>query len=189
MSIIQKIRDKYAAAAITVIAIAMVGFILIDALSSRTGGGLFKNQTSVGKVDGEKIEFAEFDARLNQLEQGRSKTTSPRGCNLTTRSREQLNNTLWKTLVGQKLIGPNKSASWVDVITPKELEEFLYNLWTKPPGAIAANGLRTPKRGSVQRRPGLADMIRAAQAPPSQRSQRLEIEDYLDNVIVKQALR
>lgn len=180
MPIIQKIRDKYAAAAITVIAIAMVGFILIDALSSRTGGSnLFgKNSTTVGKINGDKIELAEFDARLKQAEQGEE----AQGQKLTEEGREQLNNTLWNTMVGQKLITEQISKLGL-VITPKELEEFLYN---NPPQALRQR-YTDPKTGQYNAAQ-VADMIRQLKRKPANDPQRLEIEDYIDNVIVKQAL-
>ena len=55
MSVIQKIRTKYAKLAGGIIALALVAFILMDALSSRTSS-LFGNDTSVLKVDGEAVD-------------------------------------------------------------------------------------------------------------------------------------
>ncbi len=63
MSVIQKIRDKYAAVVIAVIALSLVGFILMDAFvgRSRCAGG----SSTIGKVNGEKIDRNDFEKRLN----------------------------------------------------------------------------------------------------------------------------
>jgi peptidyl-prolyl cis-trans isomerase D len=67
MSVIQKIREKYAAVSIAVIALSLIGFILMDALSSRSS--LFTgNQTVIGEVNGEEINIKDFDADLNDYE-------------------------------------------------------------------------------------------------------------------------
>src|ERR1700761_6742439 len=101
MSVIQQIRDKYAGPSIAAIAVAMVGFILIDALSQRTGGGLFsKNTTTVGQVDGEKIEQIQFDQQLKQAEQNYQQ----QGMQVNDELRAQINNQLWKTVVDQKIL-------------------------------------------------------------------------------------
>jgi peptidyl-prolyl cis-trans isomerase D len=73
MSVIQKIRDKYAAAAIATIAIAMVGFILIDALSQRGGGSVFsKDINTLGKVNGEKVSRIDFENQIKRAEAART---------------------------------------------------------------------------------------------------------------------
>ena len=53
MAVIQKIRDKYGKLAGFIIALALVGFILMDAASGRFGE-LFGRDNSVAKVNGKK---------------------------------------------------------------------------------------------------------------------------------------
>lgn len=67
MSVIQKIRTRYAKLAGGVIAIALVAFILMDALSSRTSN-LFGNDDSIVKVEGEKVDYKEYTQRTNDYE-------------------------------------------------------------------------------------------------------------------------
>lgn len=67
MSVIQNIRTKYAKLAGGVIAVALVAFILMDALSSRSGS-LFGNDTSVATVNGEKIDYIEYTDRTNKYD-------------------------------------------------------------------------------------------------------------------------
>lgn len=66
MSVIQKIRTKYAKLAGFVIAAALVAFILMDALSSRSVSSLFGNDGSLAKVDGEKVDQKTY---LNRIEE------------------------------------------------------------------------------------------------------------------------
>ena len=62
MSVIQRIRDKGAWIIFGIIALALIAFILQDGV--RRGGSTFSNTTTLGKVNGEKIERAEFEEKL-----------------------------------------------------------------------------------------------------------------------------
>jgi peptidyl-prolyl cis-trans isomerase D len=63
MSVIQSIRDKYARWAVVAIALALLGFILMDAFSSRSS--LFGGPgTSLGSVNGHKIEVQNFENQV-----------------------------------------------------------------------------------------------------------------------------
>lgn len=67
MSVIQNIRTKYAKLAGGVIAVALVAFILMDALSSRVNN-LFGNDTSVVTVNGEEVEYVEYSRKIQNYE-------------------------------------------------------------------------------------------------------------------------
>ena len=67
MAVIQKIRNKYGKLAGGLIAFALVGFILMDAASGRFGD-LFGRNTSVAKVDGEKIDVKDYTIRVKEIE-------------------------------------------------------------------------------------------------------------------------
>jgi len=67
MAVIQKIRDKYAKLAGFIIALALVGFILMDAASGRFGE-LFGRDNSVAKVNGKKIDYKEYAERIQEYE-------------------------------------------------------------------------------------------------------------------------
>lgn len=85
MSVIQKIRDKYAALVIAVIALSLVGFILMDAFVGR-GRSMGNANGSLGKVNGEKIERNDFEKRIN-LQTAMYGAQAP--------PREQLIGTVW----------------------------------------------------------------------------------------------
>lgn len=65
MSIIQDIREKYAKVTVAVIAIALLGFVLTDYFSSkaRSGGGM--GSTTVGRVNGKKIDDKDFRRKVD----------------------------------------------------------------------------------------------------------------------------
>jgi peptidyl-prolyl cis-trans isomerase D len=66
MSVIQKIRDKYAGFVIAFIALSLIAFILMDAFTGRNrGGGWFSNRSTIGRVNGTKIDKREFDQEMD----------------------------------------------------------------------------------------------------------------------------
>ena len=71
MSVIQKIRDKYARWAVIAIALSLLGFILMDAFAGRTGLFSGGNSNTIGKVNGKKIEYQEFSRRVDAEEKYR----------------------------------------------------------------------------------------------------------------------
>ena len=66
MSVIQSIREKYAKWAVIAIALALLGFILTDYFQAknRMGPG---NSTTLGTVNGKKIDWASFETKLKAL--------------------------------------------------------------------------------------------------------------------------
>lgn len=65
MSVIQKIRDKYARWAVVAIALSLLGFILMDAFAGRTGLFGSGQSSSVGKIDGSAIPAESFRAKVS----------------------------------------------------------------------------------------------------------------------------
>ena len=96
MSVIQKIRDKYARIAVIAIALALLGFILMDAFAGR-GSVLGSNDTTLGKINGKKIEYDQFNRRVADI----SKRQGQNGENAT----EQIVNGLWQQEVNDVVMG------------------------------------------------------------------------------------
>ena len=67
MAVIQTIREKYAKVAGFIIALALVGFILMDAASGKIGD-LFGRDTSVAKVDGKAITMDDYNLRVRDFQ-------------------------------------------------------------------------------------------------------------------------
>ena len=67
MSVIQRIRDKYAAVVIAVIALSLIAFILMDAFVGRSRG-LNSRNGMVGKINGETISKADFEKKISLMQ-------------------------------------------------------------------------------------------------------------------------
>ncbi|MBS1509339.1 MAG: SurA N-terminal domain-containing protein [Bacteroidetes bacterium] len=120
MQLIQTIRDKGAAVVIAVIALSLIGFLLMDAKSGNKGAGGFFNSLSsnVGKVDGDPIEKADFDKRVNDA-YDMAKQNGNNNVDYNT-IREQV----WNQAVAEKIFYKEADKLGIDY-TSKELSAFL----------------------------------------------------------------
>ena len=120
MQIIQNIRDKGAAIVITVIALSLIGFILMDA-SPGTGGGIFSGNpgSDIGKINGEEVELTEFNARVTQAEAQYGGRTS--GSQV-----YEIRQSVWDQLVAEKLLVKEFEKLGL-VLTPKELSSIIFS--------------------------------------------------------------
>ncbi|MBM3439246.1 MAG: hypothetical protein FJX94_00090 [Bacteroidetes bacterium] len=129
MSIIQQIRERYAAVSIVVIALSLVGFILMDALSSQTRifGG---RSTVVGEVNGTDIEITEFDTKLTDLENN----YRAQQMEVNDEMRQQLIEMLWNNTVEETLL--KSEYEKLDLrFTSVDMNEALYG--KNPPPVLA----------------------------------------------------
>lgn len=119
MSVIQNIRDKYARWSVLAIAVALLGFILMDAFGS---GNAFGNQsTTLGEVNGKKIDFRDFQQKLQLQEQADQQRNVVRG----EAEREQLISSLWNEEVSSAILEEELEKLSIEV-TPKEMGDMLY---------------------------------------------------------------
>ena len=116
MSLIQKIRDKYARVAVIAIGLALLGFILMDAFAGR--GGIFGSQdTTLGKINGEKIEADAFMRRVSEI----TKRPGFEGENGTA----QAVNGLWQQEVTNRIMGEQYEELGITV-SDRELDQLLF---------------------------------------------------------------
>lgn len=68
MSVIQQIQEKYAKLMAIIIALALIIFVVM--LAFENGGSLFRgnNSSTIGKVNGKRINFNEFQQKVDQQE-------------------------------------------------------------------------------------------------------------------------
>ena len=129
MSVIQKIREKYAALSIAVIALSLIGFILMDALSSRSS--FFAGDNSVlGKVNSEEIKINEFESDLADLEANYKQ----QGMDVNENMRQQLIEMLWNSKVEEVLL-KNEYNKLGLVFSSIDLDDALYG--ENPPPVLA----------------------------------------------------
>ncbi len=115
MSVIQRIRDKGAWIVFIIIALALIAFILQDGLYRK--GSLFANTTTVGKVDGVSIEKADFERKIEFIQQ-----TNQQAANM---PREQLTAGVWNLMVNEVVMNKEYKKLGVQV-TGNEISSQLF---------------------------------------------------------------
>lgn len=129
MSIIQQIREKYAAVSIAVIALSLIGFILTDYFAGRGRGGGSQG-TSIGSVNGKDIDVNSFSQRLSEMENG----YRSQGMDVNDEMRQQLNEMLWNNEV-EEIILTSEYEKLGLVFSSADLDDALYG--SNPPPALA----------------------------------------------------
>ena len=120
MQIIQSIRDKGAAIVIVVIALSLIGFILMDA---KQGSNKLFGSTSntVGSVNGDEIELAEFNKRVKEAEDMQAQRSGQRPSGAQT---YQLRDQMWNQITAERLFFTEAKKVGID-FTAKELTYIL----------------------------------------------------------------
>lgn len=117
MSIIQTIREKGAVIIIAVIAISLIGFILMDSMSGTGqlfGGG---DQTTIGTVNGEKIDYHDFNAKVQEME---AQFGGQSG------QRNQVMEGAWEQMVAEKIVNAEFNKLGL-VFTPREMSAIMFS--------------------------------------------------------------
>jgi len=123
MSVIQKIRDKYARWAVIAIAVSLVGFILMDAFTGRAGLFNSRQSNTIGKVNGTAIDRVKFDREMQIF-----------GAQVTEDQKAGLIQNLWDFDVNRILVQDQAEKLGLTV-TDKEMREVLYG--NNPPQFLA----------------------------------------------------
>lgn len=173
MSLIQKIRDKYARVAVIAIGLALLGFILMDAFAGR--GSMFGDRdTTIGKINGEKIDADAFMRRVSEI----TKRQGFEGENGTA----QAVNGLWQQELTDRIMGEQYKELGINV-SDKELDQLLFG--PNPPQEFrqAFGNPQDPQAWD----PGMVrqqyNQIKKS-GTPEQKAQLQELIDY----VVKQAM-
>ncbi|CAN5824271.1 peptidylprolyl isomerase [soil metagenome] len=120
MQIIQNIREKGAAIVIAVIALSLIGFILMDAKPGSNGGIFSGNRgTGLGKINGETIESAEFNAKVKQAE-------DQYGGRISGTQVYEVRQSVWDQLVAEKLLVKEFEKLGLS-FTPKEMISIMFS--------------------------------------------------------------
>lgn len=127
MSIIQSIRERGALISAIVIALALLGFILTDYLSTR-GGSLFdgNRSTTIGVINGNKIDVVEFERRIKQQED----MMKAQGQNLGEMGRQQIIESIWSEEVNRAIMDEEFENLGI-AVGSRELNDMLYG--SNPP--------------------------------------------------------
>lgn len=170
MSVIQKIRDKYARVAVIAIAVSLIGFILTDYISGRSRN-LFSGSGSstVGRVNGTSIEFTDFEAKVKQQEDYQK----AQGYQTGEAARQQLIESVWNQEVDRILLTSELGKLNMQV-GKREINDMLFG--ANPPqdikqiGTDPATGVFNPqkaqqtinelkKRGTAEKKQQFSDYL------------------------------
>ena len=119
MSIIQKIRDKAAWLVFGLIAVSLIGFLLMDA---RSIGGRAAASTSgiIGSVNGEKLDYADFQRQVSEREDQYKSQGYPVNDMLSQNIREEI----WKQFEDNAVLTTEYQNLGIEV-SDKELNDML----------------------------------------------------------------
>ena len=133
MSVIQNIRDKYARWAVIAIALALIGFLLMDAFVGRSrlfGGG---PSNTIGKVNGTRIKIEDFRLKVKEQEDN----VQRQGGSIGEEQRQQMMEQIWDAEVGQILVEDETGKLGMRVES-KELSDIMFG--QNPPEDIKRIG-------------------------------------------------
>jgi peptidyl-prolyl cis-trans isomerase D len=146
MSIIQKIRDRAAWLVFGLIAVSLIGFLLMDA---RSIGGRAAASTSgtIGEVNGEKLEYADFQKQVSEREDQYKSQGYPVNDMLSQNIREEV----WKQFEENAVLMTEYQKLGIDV-SDKELNDML----------VGPNAVQEIKRAFTDPNTGMFDAQQAA---------------------------
>jgi len=146
MSIIQQIREKAAWLVFGLIALSLIGFLLMDAFVGRSR--LFGNRsTVVGSVNGEKIEFTDFEKAMTDQED----QLKARGYQVNDAMLQNVRDMVWRQLTEDVLLNDDISALGIQV-TDKEVNDML----------VGQNAIQDIKQAFTDPKTGVFDVQAAA---------------------------
>ena len=121
MSVIQKIQDKYAKLMAIIIAVALMIFVVM--LAFENGGSLFRggNATTVGKVNGRRIEYGDFMRKVDQQEKQMESQGYQGGAALQQQAIEQV----WNEEINQTILNSELDKVGISV-GAREMGDILY---------------------------------------------------------------
>ncbi len=117
MSILQTIRERGTVLIIAVVAISLIGFVLMDSMSgsgSLFGGG---NQTTLGIINGEKIDYHEFNQKVTEMETQFGNQSG---------QRNQIMEGAWEQMVAERIVDRQFKKLGL-VFTPREMSSIMFS--------------------------------------------------------------
>jgi peptidyl-prolyl cis-trans isomerase D len=145
MSIIQQIRERAAWLVFGVIALSLIGFIFMDARTTRLFSG--NKSSAVGSVNGQTIEYSDFQRQITVAEE----QAKMRGYPMNEAIQQNIKETVWRQLVEDALLGDDYAALGLDV-SDKEVNDML----------VGANAIQDVKRAFTDPKTGIFDAQAAA---------------------------
>ena len=122
MSVIQNIRNKYIGFVVGAIVIALIGFLVMDAMQSNVRSIFGTDRTLLGEVNGKRIDYKSYEDLRSKYETN-MKSRSKDG-NLSDQERTQIQSQAWEDLVKETLMDEELEKLGID-LTEAELRDML----------------------------------------------------------------
>lgn len=129
MSVIQTIRNKYIGLVVGAIVIALIGFLVMDAMQSNVRSVFSGDQTLLADINGTRIEAKDFEILRNKYEENIK--AREKGKTLTDEERNQASEQAWTDIVNETLVGEESEKLGLD-LTDKELQDMLTGPYADP---------------------------------------------------------
>ncbi len=162
MAVIQKIRDKYAKLAGFIIALALVGFLLMDAGDNLRK--IFSGSEYVAKVNGEKIDPKEYAERINEYES----LYEVMGNKIDDNTRAQIHDQVLRELIFEKIT--QEDMEELGVTITKEEEKEMITGSNPDPLVMQFPLFRNPESGQFD--PQYLMAFEKKQLPPSAQAEK-----------------
>jgi len=146
MSILQTIRDRAAWLVFGLIALSLIGFLLMDAFVGRSR--LFGNRsTVVGTIDGQKIEYDEFERQIS----GQEERYKAQGYPVNDAMQQNIRDEVWRQMIEDALLSKDYTKLGLDV-SDKEINDML----------VGVDAIPDVKRAFTDPKTGIFDSQAAA---------------------------
>lgn len=143
MSVIQKIRDKYAVVIIVLICLAIVSFLLQDVFFG--SNSMFSQSTTVGKVNGEELDYREYQERIeNAQNQMRQRM---QGASLDEETQQYIREEAWDQFLREHIMKAQYEELGIEV-TPVEIADHING---KNPHPLVLQNFTNPETGQFDR--------------------------------------
>jgi peptidyl-prolyl cis-trans isomerase D len=120
MSVIQTIRNKYIGVMIGAIVIALIGFLVMDAVQNKSGSLFSSNKNTIGSVNGEAFSPTDFFDLQKKAEEN-AKSKNPK---ITEEELTQAKDQAWDQMINEKLMAAEYDKLGITV-GKKELQDML----------------------------------------------------------------
>ena len=178
MSVIQKIRDKYAVVIVVVICLAIVSFLLQDAFFGKSSIG--RRSTSVGKVNGEELDISEYQQRIDDAV-NRYRQQSPNGA-VNDQTRQYAREQAWNEFLNEQIMNTQYEKLGIQVTEAEVVDQFN----GKHPNPVVVQQFTDPKTGQFDR----AQMQQALQSIGQDQTGRMRTAlQQLEQYILKSRLQ
>lgn len=141
MSVIQKIRNKYIGLVVGAIIVALLGFLVMDAMQSNVSNMFGADQTLLADVNGKRIEYKDYE-KLRSAYEENMKARSKDG-SVSDEERTQIQEQVWNDIVNETLVNEEMAKLGIE-LTDKELQDMMTGPFADP---MVQQNFRDPNTG------------------------------------------